>query len=74
MDIVLLFLAKPLDKHGTTLVHSTYPPLKNVVEFEKALGAVKMIKDQIQYRSQSLLNLACGYFSNQQENFDTKEI
>ena len=30
---------------------------ENVVGFEKALGAVKMIKDQIQYRSQSLLNL-----------------
>ena len=31
--------------------------------FEKALGAVKVIKDQIQYRSQSLLNLARGYFN-----------
>ena len=31
--------------------------------FEKALGAVKVIKDQIQYRSQNLLNLARGYFS-----------
>ena len=30
--------------------------------FEKALRAVKVIKDQIQYRSQSLLNLARGYF------------
>ena len=30
---------------------------ENVVGFEKALGAVKVIKDQIQYRSQSLLNL-----------------
>ena len=29
--------------------------------FEKALRAVKVIKDQIQYRSQSLLNLARGY-------------
>ena len=29
MDIILLFLAKPLDKHGTTLVHITYPPLRN---------------------------------------------
>ena len=29
---------------------------ENLVEFEKALGAVKVIKDQIQYRSQSLLN------------------
>ena len=29
-----------------------------MVGFEKALGAVKVIKDQIQYRSQSLLNLA----------------
>ena len=34
-----------------------------MVGFEKALGAVKVIKDQIQYRSQSLLNLARGYFS-----------
>ena len=31
--------------------------------FEKALGEVKVIKDQIQYRSQSLLDLARGYFS-----------
>ena len=36
---------------------------ENVVRFEKALGAVKMIKDQIQYGSQSLFNLARGYFS-----------
>ena len=34
---------------------------RNVVGFEKALGAVKVIKDQIQYRSQSLLNLARGH-------------
>ena len=34
-----------------------------MVGFEKALGAVKVIKDQIQYRSQSLLNLARDYFS-----------
>ena len=37
---------------------------ENVVGFEKALGAVKVIKDQIQCRSQSLLNLACDYFIN----------
>ena len=36
---------------------------KNVVGFEKAFGAVQVIKDQIQYRSQSLLDLALGYFS-----------
>ena len=37
---------------------------ENVMGCEKALGAVKLevIKDQIQYRSQSLLNLAGGYF------------
>ena len=35
-----------------------------MVGFEKALGAVKVIKGQIQYRSQSLLNLARGYFGN----------
>ena len=33
-----------------------------MVGFEKALGAVKVI-DQIQYRSQGLLNLARGYFN-----------
>ena len=33
-----------------------------MVGFEKVLGAVKVTKDQIQYRSQSLLNLARGYF------------
>ena len=35
---------------------------ENVVAFEKALEEVKVIKDQIQYRSQSLLNLARGCF------------
>ena len=34
-----------------------------MVGFEKALRAVKVIKDQIQYGSQSLLNLTRGYFS-----------
>ena len=33
-----------------------------MVGFEKALVAVKVKKDQIQYRSQKLLNLARGYF------------
>ena len=33
MDITLLILAKPLDKHSTTLVHITYPPLINVLIF-----------------------------------------
>ena len=37
-----------------------------MVRFEKVLGAVKVIKDQIQYRSQSLLNLARDYFSESQ--------
>ena len=30
MDTILLFLAKPLDKHGTTAVHVTYPPLSDL--------------------------------------------
>ena len=28
MDIILSFLAKPVDKHGITLVHITYLPLR----------------------------------------------
>ena len=39
-----------------------------MVGFEKALRAVKVIKDQIQYRSRSLLNLARGYFSETEKN------
>ena len=27
MDIILLLLARPLDKHRITLMHITYPPL-----------------------------------------------
>ena len=30
MDKILLFLIKPLDKHGTTLVHITHPLLVKV--------------------------------------------
>ena len=33
MDIILLILAEPLDNHGTTLVHITYPPLISVLIF-----------------------------------------
>ena len=33
MDIILLILAKPLDKHATTFVHITYPPLISVLIF-----------------------------------------
>ena len=40
------------------------------VGFEKALGAVKVIKDQIQYRSQSLLKLALGYFNSKNSTSD----
>ena len=31
MDIILLFLAESLDKHGITLVHVIYPPLLDEV-------------------------------------------
>ena len=48
---------------GLLTARSNYRYEENVVGFEKALGAVKMIKDQIQCRCQSLLNLAHGYFS-----------
>ena len=34
MGIILLFLAKPLDKHGITLMHMTYPPLDVATETE----------------------------------------
>ena len=42
MDIMLLFLAKPLDKHGIKLVHITYPPL-DVLEKE----SINNIADKI---------------------------
>ena len=33
MDIILLILAKPLEKHGSILVHITYSPLISVLIF-----------------------------------------
>ena len=42
-----------------------------MVGFEKVLGAVKVIKDHIQYRSQSLLNLARDYFSMDNKEFSS---
>ena len=33
LDIILLILEKRLDKHGTTLVHITYPPLNSALIF-----------------------------------------
>ena len=33
MDVILLILTKPLDKHVTTLVHITYAPLISVLIF-----------------------------------------
>ena len=38
MDIILLFLAKPLDKYGTTLVHITYPPLLAALVKSNGIG------------------------------------
>ena len=43
-----------------------------MVGFEKALVAVKVIKDQIQYRSQSLLNLARDYFGHSGDRVPSK--
>ena len=48
MDIILLFLAKPLDKHGTTLVHITYPPLISSIGRERfgfAFGSLACLVD-----------------------------
>ena len=45
---------------------------ENVVGFEKALVAVKVIKDQFQYRSRSLLNLARDYFSHSGDRVPSK--
>ena len=39
-----------------------------MVGFEKALEAVKVMKNQVQYRSQGLLKLARGYFTNARES------
>ena len=46
MDIILLILAKTLDKHGTTLVHITYPPL--VFQYpHKPLLTMSLFSDRI---------------------------
>ena len=40
--------------------------------FEKALGAVKVITDQVRYRSQSLFNLARDYFKHNEISLGQK--
>ena len=45
-----------------------------MVGFEKALGAVKVIKDQIQYRSQSLLKLAVATLGNTSPRFSHTKV
>ena len=49
----------------STLLHAAITGARKRGGFEKALGAVKVIKVQILYRSQSLLNLARDYFRQQ---------
>ena len=36
IDVILSFLAKPLDKHGITLVHITYPLLEICIRLDIA--------------------------------------
>ena len=38
IDIILSFLAKPVDKQGTTPVHITYPPL---IYFHRQIQGIK---------------------------------
>ena len=45
MDIMLPFLAKPLDKHGITLVHITYLPLKIAKQCQKVAENLCMWKE-----------------------------
>ena len=43
MDIILLILAKPLNKHGTTPVHITYQPLISESIFAMFSGIFKHV-------------------------------
>ena len=56
MNIILLFLAKPLDKHGTTLVHITCPPLVNqrLNEHEKAQEFINLRFENIELQNDHL--------------------
>ena len=42
MDIILSFLVKPVEKHGITLVHITYPPSR----FRADTEMMKMVTGQ----------------------------
>ena len=45
MDIVLSFLAKPLNKHGITLVNITYQPLgfRPSIKLNDELGSIQKL-------------------------------
>ena len=65
MDIILLFLAKPLDKHGTTLAHITYPPLGYI--FTVLFSTVLQLYDG------SLWCATC-YISKNAKHYQEKEL
>ena len=68
MDIILLFLAKPLDKHGTTLVHITNPPLDISKAFDKVWQEGLVFKLKTYGISGPLLALIVSYISNRQQS------
>ena len=49
IDIILLFLTKPLDKHGDTLVHITYPPLDTFTPQKSSNSALAKRPREIQF-------------------------
>ena len=48
MDIILSFLAEPVDKHGIILVHITYPPLRCGAVDEDG-GRPRILESQPEY-------------------------
>ena len=65
MDIILLFLAKPLDKHATTLVHITYPILvpPNYLRFSSVRNYLHIMRDveMRQFRVGFSIKICKGY-------------
>ena len=63
MDINLLFLAKPVDKHGIILAHIPYPPLATMAE------AVFNFESHLEMKQ---LNLLLTYLINLVQIFSTE--
>ena len=69
MDLILLFAAKRVDKHGITLVHITYPPLGITTRAERCVPCNNLVSKRCHRNFETLgANILICYSDNTEVN------